>query len=362
MTTETTAVPDNALAQIIDEGGLSADATKAVIRQAFAPLVESLGNLTRDAEAISVTDATQLTEMAEARRVRLLIAKVRTGADKVKTALKADALATGRVLDACNRWIDERARTLETRLLEAELFAERAEKARKDALHRDRAALLHPFGVNTSLYTLGDMKDAEFDLLLDGFKTAHAARVEQERKAEADRLAQAEADRVERERIAAENARLREEAEKREAEIIAERRKAEAQRQIDAEKARRAQAEADAKARKEREDIEEAARKERLRLQAIADVERQKREAAEKETADRLAAEKKQRDAEARKARKAAAAPDADKLRALARTLKALPLPTMTTPEGETAMRVIVSTLRTTVGVIDDQAEQIGGA
>lgn len=49
MTTETPTQPDNALAQIIDEGGLSADATKAVIRQAFAPLVESLGNLTRTA-------------------------------------------------------------------------------------------------------------------------------------------------------------------------------------------------------------------------------------------------------------------------------------------------------------------------
>lgn len=353
MTTETTTKPDNALAQIIDEGGLSADATKAVIRQAFAPLVQLAGELCIEAAGIVVTDATQLTEMAEAARVRKALVKVRTSASKVRDELKADALATSRVLDACARWVAERTQPVEAALAESEQFAANAEKARKLELRQGRHAALAAYGsVDDAIFaTLGDIKPEAFEQMLSGAKLAKEARDAQAKKAADDAAAKAEADRVERERVNAENARLREEAKKREAAIAEERRKAESERQA-----------AETKARKEREAIEETARKERLRLQAIADVERQKREAAEKATADRLAAEKKQRDADARKARKAAAAPDADKLRAYAKAVKAIPVPAMATEEGKAAMSQVRGAFAVLCDVIHDQAEQIGGA
>ncbi len=347
--TTTTAQPD-ALSKIIKDNGLTTEKAGAIIA-ALAPLVEQAGTLCEQAKTIAVTDATQVSEMREARELRLKLVKVRTAAERERVALKADALATGKAVDACARWVKDKVEPVEAKLEEAEKFAERAEAKRKADLVAERAPKLREYGVDPSMYPLGEMKPAEWDRTLEGARLAFEAERERARKAEADRLAQVEAERVGRERIKAENDRLREEAQKREAAMAEERRKAKAEADAAAEKAR-----------KEREALEETARQERLRLQGIADTERQKREAAEKETADRLAAEKKQRDAEARKARKAAAAPDATKLRAWAKSLRTSPMPHMATPEGTAALRAIVERAEHLWLFIEDQAEQIGGA
>lgn len=347
--TTTTAQPD-ALSKIIKDNGLTTEKAGAIIA-ALAPLVEQAGALCERAGTITVTDATQVSEMREARELRLKLVKVRTSAERERVALKADALATGKAVDACARWIRDRVEPVESKLQEAEEFAERAEAKRKADLASERGPKLRAFGVDPSMYPLGEMKPAEWDRTLEGARLAFEAERERARKAEADRLAQVEAERVERERINAENTRLREEAQKREAAIAEERRKAKAEADAAAEKAR-----------KEREAIEEAARKERLRLQAIADTERQKREAAERAERERAAAEKKRQEAEAKAAKRAAAAPDADKLRAYAKAIEDVPTPKMATPEGVAALRLIVSARTTLAGVIMDQADQIGGA
>jgi hypothetical protein len=330
MTTEI--IPDNELATIIDGGGLSADEAKAAIRHAFGPIVAAARDLIHEAEGISVTAADQLTEMAEARRVRLALVKTRTNADRTKGDMKRDALTTCKVLDACYRYIADRTSPVEARLMEAELFAERAEQARKAAVRDERAALLRPFGVDTGLYNLGDMKPEAFDSLLTGTRLAHEARIEADRKAEAERIAADKAAAAERkaqtEKAAAQLAETRKKLKEAEAERAA---------------------------------AEEVARKERLRLQALADVERQKREAVEKVERDRLAAEAKQKAADAKAAKKAAAAPDREKLLALANQFEAVPMPTETTPAMHAALRVIRSARTTFVMLIKDQAEQIGG-
>jgi hypothetical protein len=354
-------ISDNELVTIIDGGGLSADATKKIIREAFAPLVQSAGDLVREAEGISVTAADQLTEMAEARRVRLALVKVRTGAAKTRDTLKADALATSRVLDACNRWVADRCAPVEARLQDAELFAERAERARKDALRDERAALLRPFGLDPSLYALDVMKPEAFDDLLNGARLAHEAKITKAAQDEADRVARQKADDDERARVRAENERLRAEATEREAQAVIERAaRIRAERESEA-KARKDREAIEAAARAEREAAEEVANKERQRLHAVAVVERQKREAVEKVERDRLAAEAKQKAADAKAANKAAAAPDREKLLALANQFAAIQLPTMSTDEGAKAIRTIKSALAAVVEAIRGQAEQIGG-
>ena len=332
MTTEIAPKP-NQLSKILTDSGLAADKAGAII-ETLAPLVEQAGDLCREAETITVTAADQLTEMRQAREIRLKLVKVRTGAEAARKTLKSDALALGRAIDACGNWIKAQTEPVEARLMECELFAERAEARRKQALRDERYALLAEVGpVDAAIVsTLGDMKQDAFDAMLQGAKLAKKARDEAAAKAESDRQAREKAEADERERLRKENEKLRAEREK-----------------------------IEANARKEREAAEEVARKERLRLQSLADVERQKREAAEKAERDRLADEKKRRDAEAKAAKKAAAAPDADKLRAYAKALRSLPAPTFKTQDGCDAFAIAECKVVELAADIERAADAIGG-
>jgi len=71
------------------------------------------------------------------------------------------------------------------------------EVERKAATRESRETLLAPYGVDTTLYKLGDMPEATFQQLLDNSRTAYEAKLAAEAKAEVDRIA-AIADWIER--------------------------------------------------------------------------------------------------------------------------------------------------------------------
>jgi hypothetical protein len=338
----TTETKPTDLAEIIDKSGMTREKAMALV----APLVkvaEQARALIEEAQSFApVTDASQLTEMREAYDLRRKLVTVRCEADREHKLLKADVLLYGWLLDKCRRKISDECESAENKLRASEEFALRAETARKAKARDERYTALAQYGtVDAAIVgTLGDMKAEAFETMLSGAKLAKEAR-----EAEAAKQEQARKD----------------EQDKRARELSEARKKAKAA-EAEAQKLRDERTAAEAKARTEREAAEEVARKERLRLQALADVERQKREAVEQAERERIAAEKKKADAAAKAAKKAAAAPDADKLRALAKAIKAIPVPKLTTDEGRAAMRVIGSATTTLIGVIEDQAEQIGGA
>lgn len=329
----------NELSQIIEGSGLPAAKATLLIEQ-LSPLVEKAGELSRQASAIAVTDATQVSEMKQARRVRLEMREVRVAAEKVRKDLKADVLSMGRAIDAVGKWLAGKIEPEESRLLECETFAERAEAARKESLRVSRAAALAPLGVDCSAYQLGDMTEAAFAQLLDGSRLAHQARIDRERK-EAEERAAAEKARLEEEqRIRAENERLRREAEA----------------------AARAKREADAKAAKERAELErKLADERRVREQA----ERQAREAAERaaqQEREQAEAEAARSRAEKAAARKAAAAPDRQKLVELARSLRELPIPAFKTEEAAAVGAELKRILGELATGLENQAVKIGGS
>ena len=231
-----------------------------------------------------MTDATQLTEMREASRIRKALVKVRTGAVAAHKEVKADYLAGGRVCDAAKNWLLETIEPVEESMRAAEEFAERAEAARITQKRIEREPLLIQYGVDPSLYTqLGAMPEGAWIQALNGAKLAYEARIAAEAKIEADRLASIEQDRLERERIKAENERLAEENRRiaeaaRVAEEAAkqERIAAAAAVAAEAERVRLAQVEAERVAKAERDAIgakakaerEAAAKKARLELEA----------------------------------------------------------------------------------------------
>jgi hypothetical protein len=164
-----------------------------------------------------VTDENDKEGMEEAKKSRLLIMKIRTNADKTRQELKKDALAYGSAVQGIYNLIEEQTKPIEEHLRNQELFAERAQQAREEALRIEREKLLEPyleFMVHGVHY--GKISEAEWKLLYNGAikameddiaqKKAEAERIEAERiaKEKADAEAKAEA-----ERIRAENEKLK---------------------------------------------------------------------------------------------------------------------------------------------------------
>lgn len=143
-----------------------------------------------------------------------------------------------------------------------------------------------------------------------------------------------EAARVERERVAKEKA----EAEKIAAEKLA------------------AQ---EAQAKKEREAIEAKAKAEREAAAELARVEREKREALERAERERVAAEKNRQQDEADALARAAAAPDKEKLLALASLIETIDIPEMATAKGKDAAQSIIETIEALVISIRTQATKL---
>lgn len=290
--------PTTELTRAVESAGLTATSAEHLL-ETFSPFFNEAYPLVRGADAVTVTDATQLTEMKQAREMRLKLKAIRVECEKARKAVKDDALRTGQAIDKVAGVVKAMIEPAEAKLLEAETFAERAEAARKAALKAERSAKLAPFlqpGMGTDCYDLQGMDATAFDGLLDSLRRAHEDRIREAREAEERVKREAEVRAAEEKRVREENERLKAEREAQERAAKAEREKHEAE------------------LRRERE----AAEKARL-------AEQRAREAAEKELADQRAAEAKAEKAKADAERRAARAPDREKVLAVARDIVAHP-------------------------------------
>lgn len=358
---------------VVQKSGLELQTAQA-LQEAFAPLFAQAQKWVSLVDAINVTDASQVDDIATARETRLELKKVRVAADKTRKRLKDESLKRGKAIDGVYNVLEFIVAPLEKRLQEQEEFVERQEAARKAALKDHREMLLAPYGVDTTCYDLGMMTGEVFDQLLTTAKNVAAEREETARRIEAERIAQAKADADERERVRLENVRLKEEAVERDR--LAEIERAET---VKREKSAKAAADAvlakmkaatDAKvaALKAENDAKEAAALvERQRLQAIADEEKRKADAAEKserEAREKVAADLARREAEEAAAitakvqaqQKAARAPDKEKLRAMTSVLRGLQMAPATTSEG----RALFNEVNQRIAAIAVWAEQKG--
>jgi hypothetical protein len=333
-------VVSDELAVVIKQEGLEPASAQEVL-SLFSPVFAQAKNLCRDAEAINVTDATQVTQIKQARALRLLLRGIRVEADKIRKKLKEDSLRRGKAIQGVYNIIEYAIAPVEERLLEHEKFAERAEAARIAKAKEEREAQLSAYVADLSFYRLGEMSEEAWKQLLSGAKAAHEARISAEVKAEQERIAQAMAEAEERERVRQENERLKREVSEREAALRAEREAAEAKARAEAEKARKEREAVEARARAEREKIERKAAAEREAAEKKVAAEHAAREKAEAEL--RAAREERDRKAKAEVAAKARAgrAPDRQKLKVLAGDVRKLPVPSASTDEGRAVIEKI---------------------
>lgn len=346
------------------------------LRNAFTPYFVKFHELKTQSAQIAVNAP------KAAQAMRLKLKAVRVEAEKTRKALNDNSLRYTKAVNGINGILEHQLTPIEEAMQRIEDAEEIAEADRVEALKQERVALLAPYA-DPSFYDLGKMPAEQFASLLAGQKAAKEALITAAAKAEADRIAKEQAEAAERERIRQENERLKQEAIAREAAAKAEREAAERKLADERAEAARiaavAKAKADAeakaaadKAAKEAAEAAEVACKERLRLQALAEVERQKaaaekaelerkakaeREAAEEaarieriarekveaELRQKAAAEAARIAADKAAAKKAAAAPDKEKLLALAKHIRAIEHPALSTEEGKLVMPVIAS-------------------
>lgn len=275
------------------------------------------------------------TTAKDARALRLKMVKARTAIRDVKDAEKEGAKITAKIVDFYHNGSTSKLSEAEARLKAIEEAEERAELARQKALCEARTTELVALGADPQFYPLGTMQEAGYAQLLAGLKAEAARKKAEELKAaEEARIAaeKAEAERLERERIAAEEAaRLKAEQEAKLAE--AQRLAAEAAEQARIEREARERVEAEAKAEADR--LAEEARKVREEVARLGKIE-----------AERLAAELEAKRQADLAAKRAAQAPDKEKLIALADAVFATAMPTVSTPEAQAIVEEFQSMLQ----------------
>ena len=392
MSTTTLTAPLAQVDEIILANGLTVE-TGSSLRAAFEPMFTQAEEWRIKAESIKVTDISQTRDMKLARECRLALREIRINVESKRKGLKEDSLRKGKAIDGLANIAKFLIEPIEEYLLEQEKFAERqAERERSERLDRRHSEIQPFYEFTGSVVGLADMSDDQFNMLLDGAKSAKARKEEEARRAEEERVAAEKAEAEERERIKLENERLRREAEEAHVKAEAERALREATRIKAEEEAKAAQAKLDAerrtaeeKARKEREAAEAALKAERdkaekLRQEALAKAaeeqriasakaeaerkaaelklaqERAAREKLEREAAEREAAEAAKRKADEAAAKKAARAPEADKLRAFAGDVRKLAVPAVTSEEGRKVASDIAAKVESFAKWIEAQA------
>lgn len=303
----------NDLVKVVETSGLESQ-TSNYIKEKFLPFFEQADDWKQKAEALVVTDASQVEEMKMARKARLALKEIRVSANKTRQDLKEDSLRYGKAVQGVYNVLEYLIVPIEKHLQEQEDFIAIQEAKRVAQLKSAREMELMPYrefvpyGSN-----LGELSDEDYQKTLNGAKLQLQAKVEAERKAEEERIAKEKAEAEERERIRLENERLKAEAEEREKLLAQERAKAEAERKAIEEQARKQKAEADAKLKAERE------AKEKLEAEIRAKQEAEAKAKQESERAER----------------KAKAAPDKVKLTDFANMLDALTMPDVKSEDGK---------------------------
>jgi len=320
----------NQLLEVVEQSGLETQTAKS-LKENFLPFFEQAEEWKKKSEELVVTDVSQVREMKMAREARLALKDIRVNADKTRKALKEDSLRYGKAVQGVYNVIEFLIAPIEKHLEEQEKFAEIQEAKRKAELKSKREIDLMPYSEFVPFgLDLANMSDDDFSKTLNGAKLQLKAKIEEDQRIEAERIAKEKAEAEERERIRLENEKLRKEAEEKEIALAKERAEAEKQRRIIAEKAEAERKEAAEKLRVE----QEAKAKLEAEIKAKADAEAK----AKKEAEDKLAAELKAKELADKKAK---AAPDKSKLLEFAKSIEALSIPDL---KSEEALKILADT------------------
>jgi len=352
--------------ELVQKSGIELTKAEAHVF-AFKDKFESLAELSRPLADLNKENPSD-EDAAIARKTRLALVKIRTGAESVKDERKAVLLTESNLIQGIFNMVKNSCILTEGQYEAIENHRERIEKERKEKIREERLSKLAPFEVDTTYLfeALCDMEDAKFDQLLKDSELLFQTKKENERRAEEERLAAIETKRlaaIEREkeaqRIREENERLRLEAEAKEKEL-----------QIERDRVEKERRDAEAKAEAERQALIAEQKKETDRIAAIqkekdekASAERAALQAEllakEKADQERKEAENARIAAEEKAKKDAMLAPDKEKLQSLAITFSLVELPELATTEAQLIIENIKILQGKLINYIKEQSEKL---
>lgn len=171
-----------AIVKFMQDNNVSSE-QQAILESVFNPLLDVTTQWKEKAGALVVTDVNQKKEMAEARTARLALKDIRTNVEKKRKELKEESLRTGKAIDSVANFIKGLIEPIEEHLDKQEHFAEIEETNRKEALKKERIALISPFVIDPNIYHVEDMPEEAFNSLAEGLKLAHEKRIADAAKA-----------------------------------------------------------------------------------------------------------------------------------------------------------------------------------
>jgi len=173
---------ENPELKAVVEANASIGLTKAQAHAvAFAPSMNKVHELSKALSSMNKENPTE-TDAKLARRCRLDLVPVRTGANKIKQELKASLITEEKLIDSLFNVIKHTSELVEAEYEAIEKHAENKEKDRKENLRVERTAELSEYTERPSIYPLGEMEEKDYQELKEGLKLQKQAKAESERK------------------------------------------------------------------------------------------------------------------------------------------------------------------------------------
>jgi hypothetical protein len=345
-----------------------------VEKSAAVALKDNFQDYFKEAEALRLRatdlafdESDPLPGMKEARALRLELRAVRVAAEKTRKSMKEESLRTGKAIDGLYNLLAYAIIPLEESLAEREAFAIRQREQKRAELRAGRDKLLAslPYPGEGTI-DLADLDAPVFDQLLQDAKELADMRKKREEEAELARIAEEKRLQEEREakRLAeeAERKRVLEESKAREAALAAklaeeqkQRAEIEAQQKAAAAKAAKERAELEAKAKADADARELERKKEAVERAKIEAEAKALRDAAAAKAAKERAEELERAAAEKR----AATAPDREKLSAFVADVRALRVPSVSTKKASAVADEITAKVEAFAEWIDSQIDTL---
>lgn len=152
------------------------------IEVTFAPMVAMLKEFESQYDAIMKEDPSE-DNIKAAKRLRLDIAKIRTGADKERAKLKQEYLLGGNAVQGVFNILKFAVTEKEEKLKERETHFERLEEERLQKIREEREVELTPYGVDITGIDLAAMTDQVWVNFLEGSRQGYENRIAEEKRA-----------------------------------------------------------------------------------------------------------------------------------------------------------------------------------
>ena len=158
------------------------------LEKVFVPMVEKFKELEDQYNEVLSNKEITKQVCADAKSVRNKYVKVRTGADEIHKIAKSNLLIQTRAIDGLRNLVKFAVIDHENSLMEVEKHFEKLEAEKLEAIREKRESILLKFGDNPGIGDLSTMSEEVWSHYISSVETTFKAKIEAEKKAEAERI------------------------------------------------------------------------------------------------------------------------------------------------------------------------------